>query len=357
MLSLLLWLLIGFILLIVGGELLVRGAVQLAERAGMSQLLIGLTIVGFGTSAPELVASLEAAFAGSPGIAWGNIVGSNLANGLLILGIAALIMPMPVERGPLWRDGGLALVITAILYYCAYAGLVGVPMGAAFLVIMVGYLVYAYISEGRSEKLARANGNVLNNDTENLGAENLGAANLGQQDKNSGKSTISDKAAALEISDSHLHDQQHWSRSIAILIAGMVLIIMGGKWLVSSAVDIAEILGISETIIGLTVIAIGTSLPELVTSVIAARKGASAVALGNVLGSNLFNLLFIGGVTAVLAPAPIPDDLIAFGLPMLLAASLLLLIFAATKNAISRAEGAILLILYLALIIYNIATI
>lgn len=354
MLTSILLLLVGFVLLIVGGELLVRGAVRLAERAGMSQLLIGLTIVGFGTSAPELVASLEAAFRGSPGIAWGNIVGSNLANSLLILGTASLIMPMAVARGPLWRDGGLALVITALLYYCAYAGFVGIPMGVSFLAILIAYLIYAYISEGRAHKRETA-GAVFSDDPIEKALDNVAeiVSEKAQHMLGTGETAVGDKAAALETSDTHLHDDQHWARSLAVLITGIAIIVLGGRWLVSSAVEIAGAIGMSETVIGLTVIAIGTSLPELVTSIIAARKGASAVALGNILGSNLFNLLLIGGMTAIVAPVAIPDELISFGLPALLISSLLLLIFAATKHAISRTEGAILLILYAAQMVYS----
>ena len=342
MIESIIFLFIGFVLLIFGGELLVRGAVRLAERAGMSQMLIGLTIVGFGTSAPELVASLEAAFAGSPGIAWGNVVGSNLANSLLILGAASLIMPMAVARGPLWRDGGLALVITGILYYCASAGLVGIPMGIAFLVILIAYLIYAYISETRILHEGNAPSASVADEHDAV------LAVLSEGDTAAGS-----KAAALEVTDIHLHDQQHWARSAAVLAAGIVLIILGGRWLVSSAVDIAQVIGMSEAVIGLTVISIGTSLPELVTAIIAARKGASAVALGNILGSNLFNLLLIGGATATLAPAAIPSELLSFGLPALLLSSILMLIFAATKHAISRTEGAILLFLFIAQILYN----
>lgn len=351
MVNSILFLTVGFILLIVGGELLVRGAVRLAERAGMSQLLIGLTIVGFGTSAPELVASLEAAFRGSPGIAWGNIVGSNLANSLLILGTASLIMPLAVARGPLWRDGGLALVVTALLYYCSYAGYVGIPMGVSFLAILIAYLIYAYITEGKSQKRELASQMISENAISEKPAENI------QQILGTVETGLGHKAGALELSDPHLHDQEHWGRSLAILLIGIVVIILGGRWLVSSAVEIASAIGMSETVIGLTIIAVGTSMPELVTSVIAARKGASAVALGNVLGSNLFNLLFIGGLTATLAPSAIPAELISFGLPALLLSSILLIIFAATKYAISRTEGVILLILYAAQMIYSLAAV
>lgn len=320
----LLALLAGFVVLIVGGELLVRGAVRVAERAGMSELLIGLTIVGFGTSAPELVASVEAARAGSPGIAWGNIVGSNLANSLLILGTASLILPMVVPRGPLWRDGGLALIMTVVLWLVASTTGMTVAVGAAFLILLTGYLGYAYWAER----------------TQPVGA-----------------SALHEKAEALEISDTHLHDIQPLWRSVLVLLAGIILIVLGGRWLVEGAVDLARLVGMSEAVIGLTVIAIGTSLPELVTSVVAAYKGASAVALGNVLGSNIFNLLLIGGVTAVIAPGTIPSEISNFGLPVLIAASVLLLIFAATGRKITRWEGAILLIIYLVMLVYNIVAV
>lgn len=324
MLTPLLILLLGFVVLIVGGELLVRGAVRVAERAGMSQLLIGLTIVGFGTSAPELVASVEAARAGSPGIAWGNVVGSNLANSLLILGAASVILPMVVPRGPLWRDGGLALTVTIVLWWVATTSGITAAIGAGFLALLVAYLGYAYWAEC----------------TQPVGA-----------------TAVHEKAEALEVTDTHLHDEQPIWRSILVLLVGIVMIVLGGRWLVEGAVDLARLIGMSEAVIGLTVIAIGTSLPELVTSVIAAYKGASAVALGNVLGSNLFNLLLIGGVTAVIAPGTIPTEIANYGLPMLIVASVILMIFAITGRRISRWEGALLLVLYFAQLIYNVVAV
>ncbi|MEW4467281.1 calcium/sodium antiporter [Parasphingorhabdus sp. JC815] len=317
-------LLAGFVILIGGGELLVRGAVRIAERAGMSELLIGLTIVGFGTSAPELVASVEAARAGSPGIAWGNIVGSNIANSLLILGAASVILPMAVPRGPLWRDGGLALIMTAVLWYVANNSGITIAIGAGFIGILLIYLGYAYWAE---------------------------------QTHDTGASAVHEKAEALEITDTQLHFKQPLWQSSLILIVGLILVILGGKWLVEGAVDLARMIGLSEAVIGLTVVAIGTSLPEMVTSVIAAYKGASAVALGNVLGSNIFNLLLIGGVTAMIAPGTIPFEIAGFGLPLLFATSVLLLIFAATGRKISRWEGAVLLLVYVGQLVYNVAAI
>ncbi len=321
-------LLVGFVSLILGGEFLVRGAVRLAERAGMSQLLIGLTIVGFGTSAPELVASVGAALQGHPDIAWGNIVGSNLANSLLILGVASLIYPMAVARGPLWRDGGLAAVMTFVLWLVASGnvgdGTLGRAMGGAFLALLFSYLVYAYRQEKQQGPLNTA---------------------------------VSDKAAALEGSDPDLHLRQPAGQSVLVLLGGIIAIGAGGHMLVTSAVDIAKAIGMSEAVIGVTVVAVGTSLPELVTAVIAARKGASAVALGNVLGSNIFNLLLIGGLAALVAPSPIAPELLILNLPLLVFVSVLLMIFAATSRRISRVEGGMLLAIYLGLMALNLATV
>lgn len=324
MLIAVLTLLAGLVVLIVGGELLVRGAVRVAERAGMSQMLIGLTIVGFGTSSPELVASLEAALAGSPGIAWGNIVGSNLANSLLILGAASIIFPLAVLRGQLWRDGGLALIMTAALWYFANDGGMTAAIGYGFVAILCVYMGYVYWAEKKYHITDTA---------------------------------VHEKAEALELADTHLHLAQPLWRSIFVLLAGMALIILGGKWLVESAIDLARMVGMSEAVIGLTVIAIGTSLPELVTSVIAAYKKASAVALGNILGSNIFNLLLIGGVTAIVSPGPLPVEIASFGLPLLVAISVLLLILAATGRKISRWEGAVLLLVYFGQLLYSLTAV
>lgn len=322
MMTSLLILVVGLVIMIIGGELLVRGAVRIAERLGMSELLIGLTIVGFGTSTPELVASVEASLAGSPGIAWGNIVGSNITNALLILGAASIILPVAVARGPLWRDGGLALLASGLLWVVATSES-GITrgFGGFFLILIVAYLGYAYYAER----------------TQPVGA-----------------TALHEKAEALEVADSHLHDREPLWKSLLILAVGLILIVAGGMWLVQGAVELARAIGMSEAVIGLTIIAIGTSMPELVTSLIAAYRGSSAVALGNVLGSNIFNLLFIGGVTAVIAPGPMPAEITNFSLPILLATSVLLMIFAATGRRITRGEGAILVAIFFGQLVYNI---
>ncbi|MBH1945508.1 calcium/sodium antiporter [Erythrobacter sp. YJ-T3-07] len=299
----------GLVLLVVGGELLVRGAVAIAGKLGVSPLMIGLTIVGMGTSMPELAASVQAALAGSPGIALGNIVGSNIANSMLILGVAALLAPIAVARGTLWRDGGVGvLAVVALLALGLTTGL-GREAGLTLIALMVGYLVLAY----RQEKRAAAH------------------------------SAAFDKATALENIDPALDTQTQrqsgWGVSTAFLLAGLVCIVGGGTLLVNAAVTIAREFGMSETLVGLTIVAVGTSLPELVTSAVAALRKQSEVALGNVLGSNIYNVLFIGGVTGTIAPTTVPESILGFDLPLLIAVSLGVMAMAWTGARLSRIEG------------------
>ena len=236
------FLLLGLVLLIAGGDLLVRGAVRIAERLSLSPMLIGLTVVGMGTSMPELAASVQASLAGSPGIAIGNIVGSNIANALLILGIAALITPIAVKTRTLWRDGGIGtLAVLALLAAGATVGL-SREAGIIFLIAMGGYVYYAY----RQER---------------LGAPHSAAY---------------DRAVAMEEIDPALipQEQSGGRLSVAILLflVGLVLIVSGGSLLVDGAIKIAEQLGVSDAVIGLTIVAVGTSFPELVTSAVAAYR-------------------------------------------------------------------------------------
>ena len=299
----------GLVLLVIGGELLVRGAVAIAGKLGVSPLMIGLTIVGMGTSMPELAASVQAALAGSPGIALGNIVGSNIANSMLILGVAALLAPIAVARGTLWRDGGVGVLAAVALLVIGLTTGLGRMAGLTLIVLMVGYLVLAY----RQEKRAAAH------------------------------SAAFDKAAALENIDPALGTQTQrqpgWAVSLAFLLAGLVCIVGGGTLLVNAAVTIATEFGMSETLVGLTIVAIGTSLPELVTSAVAALRKQSEVALGNVLGSNIYNVFFIGGITGTIAPTTVPESILGFDLPLLIAVSLAVMVLAWTGARLSRIEG------------------
>ncbi|MDQ3125974.1 MAG: calcium/sodium antiporter [Pseudomonadota bacterium] len=316
-------LLLGLALLIAGGDLLVRGAVRIAERLRLSPMLIGLTVVGMGTSTPELAASLQASLAGSPGIALGNIVGSNIANALLILGVAALIAPLAVNARALWRDGGLGLL--AALALVAAGATVGLSReaGVAFLIMMAGYIYYAY----RQER--------------------LGAPH----------SAAHDRAVAMEEVDPALipHDRPYGRLSVALLLfaAGLALIVGGASLLVNAAIGIAEQLGVSDTIIGLTIVAVGTSVPELVTSTVAAWRRQGDIALGNVLGSNIYNILFIGGLTGAIAPTGVPASIMAFDLWVLVAVSLVVMLFAFSGGRLSRKEGFVLVAAYIAYAAYT----
>lgn len=297
-----LFLIFGLVLLVAGGELLVRGAVGLAEKAGVSALVIGLVIVGFGTSMPELVTSVEAAMAGSPAIAWGNIVGSNIANSLLILGAAALVAPIVIESRSRWRDPGVALVASLLLLLLAVSGTSGVLVGAALIVGLVGYIAWCY----REERLVEPE--TVHN-------------------------ALYDRAQALEMSDLGLHaNAGGWARPVLFTLVGLAVLIGGGRLLVTGAIDLARLAGLTETLIGLTIVAVGTSLPELVTSLIAARKGEVEVAFGNVVGSNIYNILGIGGATMLLSPGAVPASLLPLDIGIVLVAAAVVFAFALLRG-------------------------
>lgn len=305
----------GLVLLVAGGELLVRGAVGLAEKAGVSALVIGLVIVGFGTSTPELVTSVEAALAGSAAIAWGNIVGSNIANSLLILGAAALIAPMRITTANRWRDPGVAVGASLFLFVLALTGVGSALVGLALLVGLLGYIAWCY----REERIAAPN--VIHN-------------------------APYDRGQALELSDTGLHPQAGgWSKPALLTLVGLAILIGGGRLLVTGAIDLARLGGLTETLIGLTIVAVGTSLPELVTSIIAARRCAAEVAFGNVVGSNIYNILGIGGATLMLAPGSVPANLLPLDIGLALASAGAILLFAMFR-AIGRLPAMALVAAY-----------
>ncbi|GMG85056.1 calcium/sodium antiporter [Paralimibaculum aggregatum] len=319
----------GFVLLIVGGELLVRGAVQVATRFGVSPLVIGLTLVGFGTSMPELVTSVQAALADAPGIAYGNVVGSNIANILLIVGIAAMISPIAVTSAALRRDGMAMLAVAAGFAALAALMPMGRALGAGFLLLLALYVLLAF----RQERAA-------------AGGEDHGAA--------------FDKGLALQGADPALAPAPapapaHPGLLPAVLTAlgGLALVLLGGRLLVDGAVTLARGLGISETVIGLTVVAVGTSMPELVTSVVAGLRRQGDVAFGNIVGSNIYNILGIAGTTALIAPGAVPAEILRFDNLVMVGVTVVLVLFAWTGLRIARWEGAVLLAgygLYLALL-------
>ncbi|MCA3573503.1 MAG: calcium/sodium antiporter [Aestuariivirga sp.] len=309
----------GLILLFAGGELLVRGAVQVATRLGVSPLVIGLTLVGFGTSAPELVTSVQAALIGSPGIAYGNIVGSNIANILLILGASALLAPIVVSSGALKRDSVFMVAVAVVFAAAAALMQLGVLVGVLFIAALAFYVFTAF----RQERQHAAGGH--------------GAAY--------------DKSIAAQGVDPAFIPEEKPERSVVIsllvALAGLGLVVFGGFLLVEGAVTLARSLGVSETVIGLTIVAVGTSMPELVTSIMASIRKQADVAFGNIVGSNIYNILGIGGFTAVTAPSVVPLGIVRFDNVVMIAASILLVVVAYTGRRISRPEGGLLVALYI----------
>lgn len=294
----------GLVALVLGGDWLVRGAVSLAMRLGVSSLFTGLVIVGIGTSMPEMATSIEAALAGSPGIAWGNIAGSNIANTLLILGAAALIQPIALDRSSLIRDAIINVIVSAVLFAIAWFAWGSIWIGLGLIAGVAGYIVWMY-RQSRKD-----------------GIENV---------------------AAVDVPAAPTHSAL---ASGGLLFAGLGVMIVGAGFLVAGAVDLARTFGMSETVIGLTIVAVGTSLPELTASAIAAWRGHSELAIGNVLGSNIFNILLIGGVTMAVSPTAIPAELIDVELPLVIASALLVAGFIAFRKQIGRIAGAGLVALF-----------
>lgn len=300
------WLAAGLVLLVIGGDLLVRGAVALAQRMGVSPLVIGLTLVGFGTSAPELVTSIEAALIGSPGIAVGNVVGSNIANILLILGLGAIILPVAAARSTVMRDGTAMLAASVALVAIVQFGEVTRLTGFALFAGLVAYTAYTWMSERRRYERMRTP--ALDQATMPAAPRPLGA--------------------------------------LLMAAGGLGITLYGATLLVDSAIRLAADFGVSETLIGLTVVAIGTSLPELVTTVVAALRRHSDVALGNILGSNIYNIFGILGVTAIVKPIAVPPEIAYLDIWVMFASALLLVVFAHTGARVNRTEGGLLLGLY-----------
>lgn len=303
-----LFLLFGIALLTIGGEALIRGSLAAAKRLGVSPLLSGLVIVGFGTSAPELVVSVNAAIEGRPDIAVGNVVGSNVGNILLILGVCALITPLAVKPLALRRDA-VTVVAASILFLVLVGGSALGRMDAAiFLGALAAYLVWAYWSERY----------------------------------HAAPSAELHEAEAEELST--VPKSVLWT--VLAVVIGLLLLIAGSQILLVGATGIAAHFGVPEAVIGLTLVAVGTSLPELSISVIAAIRRHADVAVGNVLGSNIFNLLGILGLSALLQPLPVHPRILHFDQWVMLGTSLLLLLFLYTGRRLSRAEGGVLLLGY-----------
>ncbi|MCW8914852.1 MAG: calcium/sodium antiporter [Magnetovibrio sp.] len=296
---------IGFVLLLGGAEFLVRGAVQISVKLGLSTLLIGMTVVAFGTSAPEFMVSLSAALDGSSAMALGNVVGSNIANIWLILGATALLAPIVVDTRAVIRDGLMLTGATALFTWLCLSESVSRFEGGLMIVFLLGYFLRSYLRERKNS---------------------VASADLHERE-------------AEEFQDIKMSAPMAWLG----LIGGMIALAIGADQLVTGGSEIARGFGVSEEVIGLTLIAFGTSLPELAASGMAAWRGHTDVAIGNVIGSNLFNTLGVVGGVALILPLDVPQQLVDFDLWVMMAATLVILAYLALGQRMARREGAFFL--------------
>jgi cation:H+ antiporter len=304
-------------LLVLGAELLVRGASQLAASLGISPLVVGLTVVAFGTSAPEIAVSVQASASGQGDLALGNVVGSNISNLLLILGLAAVISPLVVAQQLIRRDVPLLIGVSLLVVVLALDGALGAIDGALLLGGALAYTVFA-VRQSRRESAA-------------VEAEYVAEFGVRQ------RPTL-----------------RQWLMRVGSVLVGLALLTLGSRWLVDGAVALAQVLGVSDLIIGLTVVAVGTSLPEIASSVLASLRGERDIAVGNVVGSCLFNLLAVLGLAGLVAPGGItvPASALAFDLPVMLAATVACLPIFLHGGAILRWEGGLFLGYYGAYTLY-----
>jgi len=315
----------GLVLLVAGAELLVRGAAKLALRFGVSSLVVGLTVVAFGTSAPELAVSIDSARRGAVDIAVGNVVGSSIFNVLFILGVCAVVVPLVISRQIIRQEVPIMIGASILLVVLARDGSIGRFDAALFTVLVIAYTTMLIVQSRR----AISSGKV---ETEAGSSTDLEAEGI------SLTSTWDEKVAA----------------QIGLIIGGLALLILGSRWLVSSATAFAESLGVSDVVVGLTIVAAGTSMPEVATSVMATIRGHREIAVGNVIGSNIFNILMVLGVSGLVAPRPlaVAASIQRFDLWVMLAVAVACLPIFFTGTRIARWEGGLFVGYYVAYTVY-----
>lgn len=303
----------GLIILVLGAEVLVRGASRLAAALGISPLVIGLTVVAFGTSSPELAINLQAAFLGEVDIALGNVVGSNIFNILVILGISAMIIPLVVHQQLIQLDIPIMIGLSVLVFLMSLDGRLGRQDGLILVLILTIYLVFVL---RRSRQESRE-------------VEEEYEHEFGREPKHGGWKIVLD---------------------LSLMAAGLAMLVLGSRWLVDGAVAIARIYNVSELVIGLTLVAAGTSLPEVATSVVAALRKERDIAVGNAVGSNIFNLLSVLGLTGLISPngIPVPQSALFFDIPVMIAVAAAVLPIAFTGSQIARWEGALFFIYFIA---------
>jgi len=310
----------GLIFLIVGAEALVRGASRLATALGISPLVIGLTVVAFGTSSPELAVGIKAALSGQGDIVLGNVVGSNIFNILFVLGVSALIVPLVVSQQLVRLDVPLTIALSVLVLVFSFDGSISRTEG---LILVAGLCIYVWFLIHQSRK---ESGDVKE-----------------------------EYSKAFEVKE---RTKLGWVKNTTLVLGGLILLVLGSRWLVDGAVSFAQYLGVSELVIGLTIVAVGTSLPEVVTSIVAAIRGERDIAVGNVVGSNILNIMGVLGVASIAAPAGIEVSpaAISFDIPVMIAVAFACLPIFFTGGAINRLEGALLLGYYVAYTLYVVLT-
>lgn len=311
---------LGFVLLVVGAEMLVRGASRLAAAAGISAFVVGLTVVAYGTSAPELAVTVQSVYAKppQPDIAVGNVVGSNISNVLLVLGISAVVAPLVVSRNVVRIGTPLMIGVSVLMLVLGLDGEIGRLDGA---ILFAGSIVYTTVAIVRSRKNTR-----------------VARAQNGEVAENAGPTT---GVAEILI-------------NLALVGAGLAALVLGSRWLVGGAIVLAEHFGVSKLVIGLTVVAVGTSLPEIATSVVAVIRGQRDLAVGNVIGSNVFNILMVLGLCGLFAPdgVAVSPAVLHFDIPVMIAVAFACLPLFFLDDTITRWEGGILLLYYAAYVAY-----
>lgn len=298
---------VGLVILILGGDFLIKGSSSIALKMKLSPLVVGLTIVAFGTSAPELLISVKAALTSSPDLAMGNVIGSNICNLALVLGLTAIISPIYVKRNTIWIDWPMTMGSSLLLYILVREGFINSYEGFIFILILVLYLFFVIRKSRKDINVAREL----------------------QQEFNLPKSTST------------------YLKDFTYIAIGTIGLFFGAELFVGSAQDLARNLGIEERIIGITVVALGTSLPELVTATVASFKKETDLALGNLMGSNIFNILSILGITSIIKEIEVSDVILNTDIIWMLGITLIILPMMLSKRQIGRVEGTILLFIYI----------
>lgn len=297
----------GLFVLILGGDFLVKGSSQLALRLRISPLVVGLTIVAFGTSSPELLVSVNAALSGSPDLTMGNVIGSNICNLALVLGVTAIIRPIQVKNDSIRIDWPMTMGSSLLLYFLVREGLVNSYEGVLFIVILVGYTFFVIRKSRRENK----------------------------------EITFAEKRELVKSGS-----WKHLIRDIGFIVIGCVGLFFGSDWFVEGAKFLAIHFGVSERVVGITVLALGTSLPELVTASIASFKNQTDLAIGNLMGSNIFNILSILGITSIITEIQVNDIILNIDMLWMLGITLLILPMMMHKKEVGRYEGLVLLLIY-----------